>query len=36
MRKLQDNPLDSEALKLMYDAQKDVGNLFIHYKWNIN
>ena len=24
MRKLQDNPLDSEALKLMYNTQKDV------------
>lgn len=24
MRKLQDNPLDTEALKLMYNTQKDV------------
>lgn len=24
MRKLQDNPLDSEAIKLMYNTQKDV------------
>lgn len=27
MRKLQDNPLDSEALKLMYNTQKDVSYL---------
>lgn len=27
MRKLQDNPLDSEAIKLMYNTQKDVGHL---------
>lgn len=26
MRKLQDNPLDSEAIKLMYNTQKDVRN----------
>lgn len=26
MRKLQDNPLDSEALKLMYNTQKDVSS----------
>lgn len=24
MRKLQDNPLDQEAIKLMYNTQKDV------------
>lgn len=24
MRKLQENPLDSEAIKLMYNTQKDV------------
>lgn len=30
MRKLQDNPLDSEAIKLMYKTQKDVRlNIFI-------
>lgn len=28
MRKLQDNPLDSEAIKLMYRTQKDVRNNF--------
>lgn len=38
MRKLQENPLDSEAIKLMYNTQKDViehrilifGNVFFH------
>ena len=27
MRKLQENPMDSEALKLMYNSQKDVSNV---------
>lgn len=27
MRKLQDNPLDQEAIKLMYNTQKDVSVL---------
>lgn len=29
MRKLQDNPLDSEAIKLMYNTQKDVSATFL-------
>lgn len=28
MRKLQDNPMDSEAIKLMYRTQKDVSSDF--------
>lgn len=32
MRKLQDNPMDSEAIKLMYRTQKDVSTLRLNGK----
>lgn len=35
MRKLQDNPLDTEALKLMYNTQKDVC-IEKHYQFHIH
>lgn len=31
MRKLQDNPMDSEAIKLMYKTQKDVSDFGIDF-----